>query len=310
MLNGDRVTPDATERKRVKRNMRLLITGNTGFIGRNLKEYFSDKYDTYCPQRNELNLLDSLYVGKYLKEQKFDVIIHTANTNNTRNKAVTSYDSLDGNLRMFFNLERCKDYYGKMYYFGSGAEYDMQHYIPSMNEDYFDTHVPKDPYGFSKYVMSKSTRTDGNIYDLRLFGVYGKYEEWERRFISNAICRVLKGKNITIQKNVYFDYLWVDDLCDIMRWFIENEPKHHHYNVCRGSKIDLYSLACMVREILSIDCDITVSEPGWKPEYTGDNTRLLEELGNYRFTGFEESISKLCDFYKEHIDEIDESKLI
>lgn len=289
---------------------KICLTGSGGFIGRNLKERLSGDFEIIAPSHQELDLLCAYGVEDFLKEHRFDIVIHTANTNNTRNRAVTSYDSLDGNLRMLFNLERCKDYYGKMYYFGSGAEYDMQHYIPNMKEDYFDTHVPKDPYGFSKYVMSKSCRADGNIYDLRLFGVYGKYEEWERRFISNAICRALKGKNITIQKNVYFDYLWVDDLCGIMRWFIENEPKHHHYNVCRGSKIDLYSLACMVREILDIDCDIVVSEPGWKPEYTGDNSRLLEELGNYRFTGVEESISILCEFYKEHINEIDESKLI
>lgn len=289
--------------------MKILLTGRTGFIGKNLKEQLNS-YEIISPCHQELDLLDAYSVEKCLKEEYFDIIIHTANTNNTRNRSVTPYDSLDGNLRMFFNLERCRDYYGKLYYFGSGAEYDMRHYIPDMKEDYFGTHIPADPYGFSKYIMSKSCTDDSNIYDLRLFGVYGKYEEWERRFISNAICRALKGKDITLQKNVYFDYLWIDDLCGIMKWFIENEPEHHHYNVCRGSKTDLYSLARMVRKILDIDCDIIVGEPGWKPEYTGDNTRLIKELGDYKFTGFEESVSELCEFYKEHIDEIDESKLM
>lgn len=289
---------------------KILVTGSTGFLGRNIKEQFDSDFEIFAPSHQELDLLNANGIENFLEKHCFDIVIHTANTNNTRNKSVTSYDALDGNLRMFFNLERCKDYYGKMYYFGSGAEYDMQHYIPDMKEEYFDTYVPKDPYGFSKYVMSKNCKADGNIYDLRLFGVYGKYEEWERRFISNAICRALKGKDITIQKNVYFDYLWVDDLCDIMRWFIENKPKHHHYNVCRGSKMDLYSLANMVREILDIDCDIVVSEPGWKPEYTGNNTRLLNEIGDYEFTGFEQSITELCQYYKAHIDEIDVSRLM
>lgn len=290
--------------------MKILITGGSGFVGKNLKEQLSDKYEIYAPTSGELNLLEKEMVESYISRHCFDLVIHCANTNNTRNKSVTSYDALDGNLRMFFNLERCRNYYGKMYYFGSGAEYDMQHYVPNMREDYFSTYIPTDPYGFSKYVMSRNCKADGNIYDLRLFGVYGKYEEWERRFISNAICRALKGKDITIQKNVYFDYLWIDDLCDILQWFIENEPKYHHYNVCRGSKIDLYSLACMVREILNIDCDITVSESGWKSEYTGNNQRLLDEIGGYEFTGFEQSITELCEYYKTHIDEIDESKLI
>lgn len=289
--------------------VKILITGCTGFIGRNLKDKFNNNYEIIAPCHKELDLLNEQSVEKFLKKYCFDVVIHTANTNNTRNKSVTPYDSLNGNLRMFFNLERCKDYFGKMYYFGSGAEYDMQHYIPDMKEEYFDTHVPKDSYGFSKYVMSKSCRADGNIYDLRLFGVYGKYEEWERRFISNAICRALKGMDITIQKNVYFDYLWVDDLCDIMRWFVENEPEYRHYNVCRGTKIDLYSLACMIRKILNIDCDIVVREQGWKPEYTGNNSRILNEMGDYQFTNFEQSIQELSDFYRRYIDEIDKTML-
>lgn len=290
--------------------MKLLLTGSSGFIGKNLAEWFCGKYSMKSPDRQELDLLDKDAVERYLKKEKFDIIIHAANTNNTRNKIVSSYDVLDRNLRMFFNLEHCNAYYGKMLYFGSGAEYDMQHYIPDMKEDYFSTNIPKDAYGFSKYIMSKASEQNHNIYDLRLFGVYGKYEEWERRFISNAICRGLKGKSITIQKNVYFDYLWIDDLCRILEWFVKKEPDYKQYNVCRGSKIDLYTLACMIREVLNIDCEIIVGEQGWKPEYTGNNNRLLQEIGDFQFTGFKESIYNLGEFYRAHINMIDENKLI
>lgn len=290
--------------------MKILITGSSGFIGRNLKQALENDYEIYSPIRSQMDLLNTELVEEYLEKHCFDVIIHTANTNNTRNISVTPYDSLDGNLRMFFNLERCKDYYGKMYYFGSGAEYDSEHYVPDMAEDYFGTYIPKDPYGFSKYIMSKSCKENGNIYDLRLFGVYGKYEEWHRRFISNAICRALKGMPITISQNVYFDYLWVEDLAEIMRWFIENEPKYKHYNVCRGTKIDLYTLACKVCQILDIDCEIVVGKQGFKPEYTGCNKRMMDEIGGFKFTGWDESIQILCDFYRENIGMIDVEKLV
>lgn len=289
---------------------KILLTGASGFIGKNLVEKLQSKYLVESPGRTVLNLLDTDAVESYLKDKQFDIIIHAANTNNTRNKTTTSYESLDGNLRMFFNLERCRDYYKRMYYFGSGAEYDMNHYIPDIKEDYFGTYIPKDAYGFSKYIMSKACEQDNPIYDLRLFGVYGKYEEWERRFISNAICRAITGNDITIQKNVYFDYIWVDDLCEIMLWFLENTPKNKHYNVCRGSKIDLYSLACLVREILNIDCNIVISEQGWKPEYTGNNDRLLAEMGNYQFTGFRESVTALCKYYQENTNIIDIERLL
>ena len=288
---------------------KILITGSRGFIGNNLVNNLSEEYALRIPTSKELNLLDDVDTKRYLTDNHFDVIIHSANRNNTR-RNTTQYDSLDGNLRMFFNLQRCSKLYGKMIYFGSGAEYDNRHYIPKMKEEYFDQFVPSDPYGFSKYIMSKSCEKDDNIYELCLFGVYGKYEEWERRFISNAICRALKGMDITIQKNVRFDYLWVDDLVEILRWFIENEPNEKRYNVCRGESIDLYSLATIVKRTLGINNPIVVGEDGWKPEYSGNNSRLLKEMGEFQFTSFEKSISILCDYYKDIIDTIDETKLI
>lgn len=289
---------------------KILITGGRGFIGRNLTECLVKKYEMYNPDRKLLDLTDKDCLSEYLHIHNFDIIIHSANINSTRNKNVTDYDQLDGNLRMFYNLISERKHYGKMLYFGSGAEYDRLNYVPNMSEDYFGTYIPKDAYGFSKYIMSKTCEQESNIYDLRLFGVYGKYEEWERRFISNAICRVLKGKDITIEKNVCFDYLWVADLADIIDWFIEHTPVYRHYNVCRGSVIDLYSLAQMVKKELNSGCKIIIKEPGWKPEYSGNNQRLLREMGDYTFSGYEDTISKLCSYYYEHLNEIDESRLI
>ncbi len=289
---------------------KILLTGGSGFIGRNLSEQWNGKYDISSPKRCELDLLDIETVQSYIKNQHFDIVIHMANTNDFREENITRADILDRNLKMFFNLVQCKDYYERMYYFGSGAEYDMRHYIPNMKEEYFGTFIPVDSYGLSKYVMSKHCTSDLNIYDLRLFGVYGKYEEWNRRFISNAICRALKGMPITINQNVYFDYIWVDDLAKIMEWFIINKPKYNHYNICRGTRIDLYSLACKVKEILNINCEIIIKKTGLKPEYTGCNLRIMNEIGSFDFTSWDVSIKELCDFYKENIKNIDEKKLI
>ena len=37
--------------------MKILLTGSSGFIGRNLKEKLSVQFDMYCPNRKELDLL-------------------------------------------------------------------------------------------------------------------------------------------------------------------------------------------------------------------------------------------------------------
>ena len=288
---------------------RILLTGASGFIGRNLAEHLRGGYELYCPSSKELDLQNQGAVESYLGKHQFDVVIHSANRNDTRRK-ITPYDSLDGNLRMFSHLERCHGLYGKMLFFGSGAEYSRGNYIPDMGEEYLGRYIPKDPYGFSKYLMAKACEHSRNIYEFCLFGVFGKYEEWERRFISNAICRALKGKDITIKQNVLFDYLWVGDLARIVEWFVEQELCHKRYNVCRGQKTDLYSLAVLLREISGIDCNIVVAKEGWKPEYSGDNSRLLRELGKFDFTEFEISIRLLFDYYKANLEGINDEILI
>lgn len=280
--------------------MKILLLGSTGFIGNNLKEDFEGKYELLTPNRYELDLLNCDNLSKYLKKNQIDIIVNSSNTNNTKVKNKTNYEILDSNLRMFYNLCKCSDLYKKMYYFGSGAEYDTLHYTPNMSEEYFGEYIPKDPYGFSKYIMSEHCKMEDNIYDLRLFGVFGKYEEYDRRFISNAICRALAGKSITINKNVFFDYLFVDDLSKIMMWFLEKTPQYKHYNVCTGTRIDLYTLSLMIREILGVDCPIEVREEGLKSEYTGDNTRLMKEMGEFHFTRIEDAIYKLTQWYKSN----------
>lgn len=280
---------------------KVLVTGGSGFIGRNLVESLKERYLVYAPSSNELNLQDTEKTAEYLKEHSFDTVIHCANTNNTRidKRGVGSYDILTGNLRMYWNLARCEDLYGKMYYFGSGAEFDMEHYVDNMPEEYFDTYIPRDAYGFSKYIMNQNAGKSDKIYNLRLFGVYGKYEEWNRRFISNNMCRILRGLNISINQDMMFDYLYIEDLCRIMVWFVEHTPKYHEYNVCTGSAVRLSEIA----DIIGTECGrgfpVRVLKEGEKLPYTADNTRLLAEIGGFEFTSLDTGVKQLWEYYSQ-----------
>ncbi len=54
----------------------------------------------------------------------FDVVINAAVCNKLRTSAKADKSEIEQDLRMFFNLEKYSNLYGKMLYFGSGAEYD------------------------------------------------------------------------------------------------------------------------------------------------------------------------------------------
>ena len=125
--------------------MKILITGGNGFIARNLFEHLNNEYTVLSCNSKELNLLESSKVAKFIRKKNFDVIIHTA-TYDAAPKHSTKKPSkvLEYNLKMFFNIVRFNDYFDKMIYFGSGAEFSRDNWIPRMKEDYFDKHVPTD----------------------------------------------------------------------------------------------------------------------------------------------------------------------
>ena len=288
--------------------MRILITGGSGFIGRNLTEQLASTYEVLAPSSAELDLLKERDVREYLTPHKFDVIVHTATTRSNRRLGAPP-DMLERNCRMFFNLARNEGRFGKMIHFGSGPEYGGTRPPPRVREDYFDTQVPADAYGFSKYICAKYIERCENILDLRLFGVFGPYEDYTVRFISNACCRALKGLPIVLRQDVLFDYLYVKDLAPITRWFIENDARHKAYNVCTGRPVALTELARMVAEVSGCNPSISVIHGGMGAEYTADNSRLLAEMGDYQFWDTRSSVAELYAWYAANFSPVDSTAL-
>ena len=195
---------------------KILLTGGNGFIGRNIKESFlAAKYTLLAPSSKELNLVDENSVDNYFKSQNIDIVIHSAVKPSHRN-AKDFNNLFYANTRMFFNLERHSKEYEKMLVIGSGAIYDNRNYRPKMKEDDYNNNIPIDDHGYCKYVCEKVIEHSSNIYDLRVFGVFGKYEDYAIRFISNAICKTLFDLPITIKQNRKFDYIYIDNLIQIL----------------------------------------------------------------------------------------------
>src|SRR5581483_7834590 len=63
---------------------RILITGASGFIGRNLASQLGSRHELAAPHRAELDLLDAERVRSYLRDGQFDVVIHAATERSNR----------------------------------------------------------------------------------------------------------------------------------------------------------------------------------------------------------------------------------
>ncbi len=282
----------------------LLITGGSGFIGRNAAEYFSRRYKTLVPTHAELDLLSRSDVRAFFRDNNIDYVIHCANVGGNR-KFRHVEDLLKKNLVMFFNIAENDMYFKKMIHLGSGAEYNRDEMPPMVKEDYFGTHLPSDDYGLSKYIMSKYIQCTNNICCLRLFGVFGRYEDYEYKFISNSIVKNLLHLPINIRQNVFFSWMYIDDLLQILDHFLTMQPIHKEYNITTGITADLITVANIINEVSDFRSDIIVENPGLNSEYSGDNSRLLLECQGFRFQTMRDSISDLYSFYKSILNEID-----
>lgn len=59
--------------------MKILITGATGMLGRNILDVLlTESYDVFCPSRKDLNLFNEEAICKYLEKIAPDLIIHCA----------------------------------------------------------------------------------------------------------------------------------------------------------------------------------------------------------------------------------------
>ena len=76
-------------------------------------------------------------------------------------------------------------------------------------------------YSLSKYLMNLQARQSENIYNLRLFGVYGPYEDWKTCFISNLCAKAVHSLPLTVRQECVFDFLLVDDLVQPVRSLLE-----------------------------------------------------------------------------------------
>ncbi len=281
---------------------RILLTGGSGFIGRNLTEALNGEYEIHAPSHKELELLDETAVCDYIRQNQIDGVIHAA----VHVPMVNGGEhELANDLRMFLNLTKNSGIVEKILYFGSGAEYDKRFHIRMAKEEEIGKHIPETDYGLAKYTMNEIARNSDNIYNLRLFGIFGKYELFYIKFLSNLCCKAIYDLPLTVRKECYFDFLYIEDLADIVRWFLENEPRHHDYNVCNGKEYLLTELAGKVLKRSGKELPVHLLSEERNLDYSASNERLRAEIPNLRITEIDQAIRELYSYYESIRDSVD-----
>lgn len=275
--------------------MKILITGGSGYIARNLKRMFENVGHTVlAPSRQELDMTNLKLVIDYFSENMPEGIIHTAIKGGDRGYEDTPKDFSD-NIVMFENLMKVTNHDTPIVIYGSGAAFDRRYDINEVEEESIFKAWPIDLYGLAKNIIARRTMTGPlryrSIYLLNIFNCFN-YDEDSTRFIRRSITNVKCGLPIEIHKNKQMDFFYFDDLFSLTEDFLlhpsENMKVQNAVYVEKRTLVDIGYI--IVSNMSHMTPKIRIDSDGMAPPYTGNGYRVANSSVN--LIGLEEGIRK------------------
>lgn len=282
--------------------MKILLTGGTGFIGKNIYDGLKDEYKVFIPSHKELEIMDTVAVRKYIVKNKTNIIIHTA---------VKSGDQvLENILRMFLSIYNNLDLLDKFINFGSGAEYAKTRDLKKVKETELGEFIPQDNYGLGKLICSKLAKENKKIVTILPFGIFGPDEDYRFKFISNSIVKNLLGLPIKIKQDVIFDYLYIKDLIPIIKFFLKNQKVSGDFNISTSESISLSQIVEQINKNSKKPSKVTIINKKLNYQYTGDNQKLKKTILSLKITSYKDSIKDFYNYFEKNIETLDKDAII
>ena len=280
--------------------MNILVTGANGFIGSNIIKLLSNdtNFKFFNGNRNFIDLYSIDSIERYLDKNQIDTVIHCAIEGGSRLKQDTS-DMLYRNILMYENLIKFSHKYKMFINFGSGAEFNRKQNISNTNECEIFNIIPTDFYGLSKNIISKLSTHHPIILNLRIFGCF-YYNELSTRFIRNNINNYIKNKPIIIHHDRCMDFLYMEDLLNVIEHFIRTPVTcYTDINMSYLKKYKLSDIANIINELSSHKVDINIENKTSGLNYTG-NGEKLNSLG-LELKGLEFGIKECYEHIKYNV---------
>jgi|TARA_B110001454_G_scaffold216792_1_gene240698 UDP-glucose 4-epimerase len=217
--------------------LRVLLTGGTGFVGKNLISYLTSKQISVDNLSREIlkndKKLDNFLNNKQSDlNQNFDVLIHLAAELDSSSKQLVPVNvSLTKKL-----LDLCvKNKIKRFIFTSTHVVYGKTNYLP-IDEEH--PKLPKTNYGESKLLAEKICKSYSKDFDLqitllRISSVFGFGQN--EKYIIPRMFKDALSKKITLHKysNGYqlMDLIHVDDVSKAI------------FKACKAKKFGIYNLA-------------------------------------------------------------------
>lgn len=248
---------------------KILITGANGFIGGYLRDHLSKQHQVYAPGRSLLDLTNYHSVNTFFETNEVDVVVHCALIGRNNTNSVDDALAI-GNMNMFTNLYRNRHRFGKLINMGTGNEFDTTVNNRDAVEETLYNRMPIASYGYAKNMIARCIADTDNMFNMRLFGVFGRKEAPQRFFkrLKNA------EDNFHIFQDCYFDFFWVEDLYPVVDAIINGDIVYRDFNCVYKEKYLMSELAEQFADIHGIDRELIKVDARSLVNFSGNPSKL------------------------------------
>jgi len=258
--------------------MKILVTGDQGFIAKNLISKLDKNWTVYGIDVNDFMVVDDWQsqLIDIVASLSPDVIFHVGACSDTLEQNVNYMMNLNYEATKILS-EYCYMANCKMIYSSSAANYGVNGKNPS------------NLYGWSKYAAEDIVKAKGGI-ALRYFNVYGPGEEHKGKMASVAyqswLKRQAEERVILFPKKPTRDFVYVDDIVSANLHALENYEQFagNHFDVGSGESRSFEEVMQLMQIPFEYTEDsiipsgyqfFTISNknewlPGWTPLWTID----------------------------------------
>ena len=297
--------------------MKLLITGASGMVGRNLIEYFPN---AYCPSSTDLDLTNGSAVKQYLFDNKFDYVVHLAayvgslhdnienrtsyfDQNILMNTLVTKYSYESGVKNFLGILSTCiypdniNDFPIKEAQLHSGAPHvDLMSYAYAKRSHAVQIEVYKESYNLNyNYLVP-----------CNLYGVVSKSHENRSHFVNDLVFKIIKAKKSSRDYIKLFgdgsplrQFMNAKDFAEIISIYI-NKGLNSSFNIAPDINLSVNEIALIALEACNaknLDIIYDNSKPNGQHRKDVDTTIFKSFIGDYSFQSLESGIKVIYDYY-------------
>jgi nucleoside-diphosphate-sugar epimerase len=288
-------------------NKKLLITGGSGFIGRNLckKLLETQEFDFISPDSKEIDITKKETFALLFADEIFHVI-HLAGKVFVPDSWINPDDFITVNAFGTKNmLEFCRRYNISLTYISTYL-YGQPEHIP------IDEEAPvkvNNPYAFSKHLAEQLCSFYAQEYGvkiiiLRLFNIYGPGQK-EKLLIPHIIKQCISDKEIIVEDILpKRDYVYVDDFINLLLSSIKQvdsiNSNYEIFNVGSGYSMSVAEIIDTVQNILGTTKNV-VSKKNKRKNEINDVVADISKIRKYfkwepKYT-FEQGIAETIDYY-------------